>query len=269
MRQAVITAPDRFEVVSVPVPRLESDEDILIRTASCGICSGDLMKWYLEKKVGTVFGHEPAGWAVAVGDRVKHVRPGDLVFVHHHAPCLRCADCARQPRSLPHLARARSTPAAWRSTSASQRRTCADTFAVNDLTPEQAVFIEPLGCCVKALTRLPLLRGTDGVVVGCGIMGLLNLAAAKAAGRRSRRGRTGRGARAGPSTRAPPRRDARGGRPHAEARRGLRGDWPGFPDVIRQAAGVRAAGRDGVAVHADRVRRADVAGPGRDCTSAK
>jgi L-iditol 2-dehydrogenase len=60
-----------------------------------------------------------------------------------------------------------------------------DTFAVNDLTVEQAVFIEPLGCSIKALRRLDrslALPGTRGVVVGCGVMGLLNLAAARAFG---------------------------------------------------------------------------------------
>jgi L-iditol 2-dehydrogenase len=57
-----------------------------------------------------------------------------------------------------------------------------DTFAVNDLTPEQAVFIEPLGCSVKALRRVPRLEGASGAVVGCGVMGLLNLAAARALG---------------------------------------------------------------------------------------
>jgi L-iditol 2-dehydrogenase len=58
----------------------------------------------------------------------------------------------------------------------------ADAFAVNDLTAEQAVFIEPLACCVKALRRLPRLAGASGVVVGCGVMGLLNLTAARALG---------------------------------------------------------------------------------------
>jgi L-iditol 2-dehydrogenase len=57
-----------------------------------------------------------------------------------------------------------------------------DTFAVNDLSVDQAVFIEPLGCSVKALNRLPALAGTTGAVVGCGVMGLLNLAAARALG---------------------------------------------------------------------------------------
>jgi L-iditol 2-dehydrogenase len=184
MRQALITGPDRFEVVPAPVPARQSDEEILIRTAACGICSGDLMPWYLQKKVGTVLGHEVVGRAVDVGRAVEHVRPGDLVFVHHHAPCLSCLDCSRgafvhcrtwrasrlDPGGMAEYIR---VPAA---------NVHGDTFAVNDLSAEQAVFIEPLGCSIKALRRLPRLTGSTGVVVGCGVMGLLNLAAGRALG---------------------------------------------------------------------------------------
>ncbi|HKI37498.1 MAG TPA: alcohol dehydrogenase catalytic domain-containing protein [Gemmataceae bacterium] len=182
MRQALIAGPERFEVVSVPRPRLENDGELLVRTAACGICSGDLMPWYLAKKVGTVLGHEVVGRAVVVGKTVAHVRPGDLVFLHHHAPCLSCAECARgafvhcptwRPSKLDPggMAEFIRVPA---------EIVRADAFAVNDLAPEQAVFIEPLGCSLKALKRLPGLKGLSGVVVGCGVMGLLNLAAARA-----------------------------------------------------------------------------------------
>src|SRR3954447_5458008 len=95
MRQAVIVTPERFEVRRAARPARQGRGDILVRTAACGICSGDLMPWYLAKKVGTVLGHEVVGWAEAVGCGVRHVRPGDLVFLHHHAPCLACPDCAR------------------------------------------------------------------------------------------------------------------------------------------------------------------------------
>jgi L-iditol 2-dehydrogenase len=184
MRQALIVEPERFEVVAAPVPRLQGDGDILVRTAACGICSGDLMPWYLAKKVGTVLGHEVVGSVEAVGDDVTHWRPGDLVFFHHHAPCLSCPECARG--AFVHCP-------TWRASKLDPGGMAEfirvptqivrnDTFAVNDLTPEQAVFIEPLGCSVKALTRLPELRGQFGVVVGCGVMGLLNLAAARALG---------------------------------------------------------------------------------------
>jgi L-iditol 2-dehydrogenase len=60
-----------------------------------------------------------------------------------------------------------------------------DSFAVNDLTPEQALFIEPLACCVKAYRRLggpAAVVGRRVVVVGCGMMGLLNVQTALALG---------------------------------------------------------------------------------------
>ena len=95
MRQALIAGPERFEVVSAPRPRLRDRGEVIVRTAACGICSGDLMPWYLARKVGTVLGHEVVGRAAEVGDGVAHVRPGDLVFLHHHAPCLSCPQCTR------------------------------------------------------------------------------------------------------------------------------------------------------------------------------
>jgi L-iditol 2-dehydrogenase len=188
MQQARIAGPTTFEIVPAPLPRLRSADEILLRTAACGICSGDLMPWYLEKKVGTVLGHEVAGWAVEVGEQVTHIRAGDLVFAHHHAPCLKCDDC-RHGRFV-HCStwrQSRLDPggmAEWIRVPADNVHN--DTFAVNDLTPEQAIFIEPLGCSLKAFDRVGKLvqpsYAARGVVVGCGVMGLLNVAAARALG---------------------------------------------------------------------------------------
>jgi L-iditol 2-dehydrogenase len=187
MRQAVIAAPDRLELVEAAVPALRDDGEMLVRTTASGICSGDLMPWYLARKVGTVLGHEVVGRAAEVGSSVGHVRPGDLVFLHHHAPCGGCPACARgTPVHCPQWRSSALDPggmAEWIRVPAGNVR--GDSFAVNDLAPEQAVFIEPLGCSIKALRRLaPIvpLAGSRGVIVGCGIMGLLNLAAARALG---------------------------------------------------------------------------------------
>lgn len=184
-RQARIVAPDRLEVVEAPLPTLQHPGEILVRTAVCGICSGDLMPWYLARKIGTVLGHEMVGWAAEVGGAVQGVAKGDLVFFHHHAPCGRCEACRR--KAFVHCP-------AWRSSRidpggmAEWIRVPADiaahdAFPINDLTPDQALFIEPLGCCVKALHRIPGgVAETTGLVVGCGVMGLLNLLAARALG---------------------------------------------------------------------------------------
>ena len=128
MRQAVIVTPERFEVRTAARPVLRDPGDVIIRTAACGICSGDLMSWYLAKKLGTVLGHEMVGWAEDVGPAVTGIEPGDLLFVHHHAPCMNCEHCAGGPTSIAAPgAAARSSRAAWPSGCASRPRTSAAT----------------------------------------------------------------------------------------------------------------------------------------------
>jgi L-iditol 2-dehydrogenase len=242
MLQAVIVAPDRFEVRSARRP-LIGDGEVLLRTAACGICSGDLMPWYLAKKVGTVLGHEPVGRAVEVGRGVGNLKRGDLVFAHHHAPCLHCDECSRGAHV--HCATWKRTAldpggmAEYIRVPAEVVR--ADAFAVNDLHPEQALFIEPLGCCVKAFRRLALWpafstkRGVRVAVVGCGVMGLLNLQlarhlAARVVGIDPDPARREFVSRLGAEAMTP-----------EEAREQLRHSMdlvvigPGFPEVIRQA----------------------------------
>ena len=68
--------------------RLEQSErpqpgptEILVRTRACGICSGDIMPWYLKRKAPLVLGHEPVGVIEETGSAVVNFRPGDRVFV--------------------------------------------------------------------------------------------------------------------------------------------------------------------------------------------
>src|SRR5262249_3162602 len=111
---------------------------------------------------------------------------GDLVFMHHHAPCMHCAECKRGAYvHCPTWRGSKLDPGGMAEfIRAPAEVVQADAFAVNDLTPEQAVFIEPLGCCVKALggVRAANLDLGLGAVVGCGVMGLLNVMTARALG---------------------------------------------------------------------------------------
>ncbi|MGL4555422.1 MAG: zinc-binding dehydrogenase, partial [Gemmataceae bacterium] len=240
MRQAVIAAPDRFEVRDAPRPA----GPLVLRTAACGICSGDLMPWYLAKKVGTVFGHEPVGRAVHA-EGLGHVREGDLVFVHHHAPCLACPDCARgAPVHCATWKRTRLDPGGMAEYIAVSREMATnDCFPVNDLTAEQALFIEPLACCAKAFARAgPAARVA---VVGCGVMGLLNVQAARACGAAEVVAvepdafRRGKAREAGADAALTPEEAARELRHWAD----VAVIGPGFPEVIRAALEyVRPAG---------------------------
>lgn len=167
----------RVEEVRVPEP---GPGEALVRVLACGVCGSDALGWYVEQKASgapVVLGHEPAGVVVAAGPGVGVVRPGDRVFVHHHAPCLTCAECRRGLWS---------NCATWKATAldpggfAEYARVPApnlerDTLRLPaDMELEEAIFIEPLATCIRALRRQGRVQPLDAVlVIGLGAMGLL------------------------------------------------------------------------------------------------
>ena len=177
------TAHDiRFE--EEPVPSVGPGQ-ALIKTRACGICSGDVMAWYIEKKAPVVFGHEPAGEIVEVGPDVSDFQPGDRVFIHHHAPCFSCRACRRGNFvQCPTWRSSRILPGGMaeyflvpkENLSGDSLRLPADvSFADGSL-------IEPTACAVKALRRARLQAAESVCVIGLGIMGQLNVALARHGG---------------------------------------------------------------------------------------
>ncbi len=186
MKVARLYKADDIRVEDAPVPEIGPGE-ALVRTRACGICTGDIMGWYMEKKAPLVFGHEPAGEVVAVGQGVDRFAVGDRVFVHHHAPCGVCRRCRRG-----HFVHCKT----WRATNlvpggmAEFFKVGADNLERDTLRlPDHLGFVEgslvePAACVVKSLRRGGL-SGEDVVaVVGLGIMGQLHVVLAKLAGAR-------------------------------------------------------------------------------------
>ncbi len=165
----------RIEDAAVPEvgPR-----EALMRTRASGICSGDAMPWYIEKKAPLVLGHEPAGEIVKVGSEVASFKEGDRVFVHHHAPCFGCKRCRRGDYVQ---------CAAWKSSGIvpgglSEYILIPETNLENDtlalpqsVSFEDGTLVEPLACVIKALKRARIRPGDTVMVIGLGVMGMLNI----------------------------------------------------------------------------------------------
>ncbi|HEY2773520.1 MAG TPA: alcohol dehydrogenase catalytic domain-containing protein [Candidatus Binatia bacterium] len=182
----------RVEEVDRPVP---GPGQALVRTRACGICTGDIMGWYLERRAPLVFGHEPAGDIVALGEGAAEIlgrdersfAVGDRVFVHHHAPCGQCRAC-RQGRHV-HCA-------TWRRTNlvpggmaeffvVPAENLATDTLRLPEkMTYAEGSLVEPAACAVKSLRRAELSAGDTILIVGLGIMGMLHVVLARAAGLR-------------------------------------------------------------------------------------
>jgi threonine dehydrogenase-like Zn-dependent dehydrogenase len=85
-------------VETVPDPRIERDNDIVIRVTSSGICGSDLHLYEVLgpfMSEGDILGHEPMGIVEEVGSAITNVRPGDRVVVPFNISCGHCWMCTR------------------------------------------------------------------------------------------------------------------------------------------------------------------------------
>jgi len=169
----------RIEEMARPEP---GPGQAVVRARACGICSGDVVPWYIRKKAPLVFGHEPVGEISAIGAGVAHLDVGTRVFVHHHAPCLQCHFCQRGE----HV-----QCATWRATRiipggmaefflVPEANLMHDTLAIPDhVTDADATLVEPTACVVKSLGRAGAIEGASILVIGLGVMGQLHVALAR------------------------------------------------------------------------------------------
>jgi L-iditol 2-dehydrogenase len=159
-------------------------DDLLVRVTACGICSGDIMPWYIRRKAPLVLGHEPVGVVAETGSAVHSFRPGDRVFVHHHAPCFDCGPCRRG--EYVQCATWRTShlmPGGMAEYFLVSRTNQRDTLKLpEDIDDLDAVLIEPAACVVKSLRRSGLRAGESVLIIGLGIMGMMHVKLARQQG---------------------------------------------------------------------------------------
>ncbi|MGA9944932.1 MAG: alcohol dehydrogenase catalytic domain-containing protein [Candidatus Cybelea sp.] len=182
MQAAVLYDVNDVRIERRAIPELR-DGELLVRTMASGICSGDVMAWYIRRKAPLVLGHEPAGIVAEIRGEVGF-SVGDRVFVHHHAPCFECGACSRGEYVQCATWRASKIDPGgiaeyFRVARENQRDTLALPVGVG--FPD-ASLIEPLACVVKSLRRSGLRAGDRLYVIGLGVMGLLHVLAGRALG---------------------------------------------------------------------------------------
>ena len=177
MKVARLYSFSDIRIEDMPLPDVGEGE-ILVRVRTSGICSGDVMPWYIEKKAPLVLGHEPAGEVVKTGEGVSGFSPGDRVFVHHHAPCMSCNFCQRGDYvQCPSWKKSRIMPGGiseYILVPGLNLRN--DTLKLpEELNFEDATLIEPAACVVKSFRRSGIRKGDTGLVIGLGVMGVVHV----------------------------------------------------------------------------------------------
>jgi L-iditol 2-dehydrogenase len=160
--------------------------EALVRTTACGICSGDVVPWYIRRKAPLVFGHEPVGRIVEVGAGEDRFRPGDRVFVHHHAPCFDCALCRRgEYVQCPTWKKSSIDPGGMAEYFRVPATNLNDTLLLPDhVGDDDGALVEPLACVVKSFRRAGSVRDRSVLIIGLGVMGQLHVVLARHFGAR-------------------------------------------------------------------------------------
>lgn len=128
-----------------------------------------------------VLGHESSGVVVETGNKVKGLKAGDRVALEPGIPCRRCEYCRKGSYHLCGDMIFAATPP-WDGTLAKYYVNAADfCYKVPDsMTLEEAAMVEPVSVAV-AISKTADLRAHQTVLVfGCGPIGVLCQAVAKA-----------------------------------------------------------------------------------------
>jgi len=191
MQAAVYRGHGAVRIETVPVPEIGPGE-LLIRVHTCGICGTDL------KKISTgshsaprIFGHETSGVVAAVGRGVQGFHLGDRVMAFHHIPCGECYYCHHKVfAQCPEYKRVGTTAGFEPSGGGFSEYVRAMDWIVrrgvvripDQVSFEQAAFVEPVNTCMKGIETLGLQPGETLLVMGQGPIGILLAILAKKAG---------------------------------------------------------------------------------------
>lgn len=160
------------KIENEPTPQCP-EGGLLVQTEACGLCSGELMDWYMDRKVPHVFGHEVCGKVLE--SRTDNFKTGQRIFAHHHAPCLECDLCrAGHTVHCPTWKATKLQPGGMAEQFAVSPANLADTFDVGTMRPQDAALIEPLACVAKSLRRARWTPGDRVAIIGLGVMGLMH-----------------------------------------------------------------------------------------------
>ncbi len=194
MKAAYLTALRTVEVRTIGEPRIERDDDVLIRIAAVGVCGSD-MHYYRAGRIGDqvieypwIVGHECAGTIEAIGPAAGALKVGDRVAVDPLVVCGRCDQClagrAHTCRNQVFLGCPDQLPGALAEYLVMPAACC---YVVPDaMTMTQATLIEPFTIGYYAARRLAGdVSGKTAAVFGAGPIGLCVMLALNHGGARA------------------------------------------------------------------------------------
>ena len=183
MKAQVLRGVNQLSYEDVPVPVLAADE-VLVQVKVVGLCQSDIKKiLYPLYEPPRIFGHEMAGVISQVGVDVQDWQVGQRVVVMHHIPCMHCNYCLHENYSMCDVYKNITTTAGFTPSGGGFAEYVkvpghivrnGGLIPIPDrVTDEQASFVEPTNCCLKAVKKANIQAGDTVLITGAGPIGLM------------------------------------------------------------------------------------------------
>lgn len=167
----------RIEEVTTPSP---GKGEMLVKVMSCGICGSDIVEWYRSPRAPLVQGHEVGVEVVKTGDGVNQYKKGDRLFIAPKIPCLKCSYCLKGHYPQCNVVKDRLPGGFAEYILVPKELVTNGCYLLPDnVSYDQATFIEPLACVVRAQRIASLEAGQTVLILGSGMSGLLHTKLAK------------------------------------------------------------------------------------------
>jgi 2-desacetyl-2-hydroxyethyl bacteriochlorophyllide A dehydrogenase len=175
MRAAFLETERRLVLTEVPMPGIQSDDQVLIQVKTVGVCGSEVHAFHGThpyRKAPVILGHEAAGDVLSLGEAVTGFHAGDRVIVDPQWTCGQCTYCRAGDVNLCPSKKVLGT-SAW-----------PGAFGEYIVAPERSVFhlphnlsyaqgslIEPLTVAVHVARQANLVAGESVAILGTGSVG--------------------------------------------------------------------------------------------------
>ena len=189
MKSLVLKEYLQLEIADFPQPQAGPGE-VMIRVAACGICGSDVHGYdgtSGRRIPPIVMGHEAAGLVAAVGTGVGRFKPGDRVTFDSTVYCGDCIFCRRGEVNLCDRREVIGVSCGEYRRHGAFAEYLAVPERILYLLPEsmsfpEAAMLEAVSVALHAVRVSGEIKGRTALVIGAGMIGLLTMQAARAAG---------------------------------------------------------------------------------------
>lgn len=186
MKAAIFEGNGKVSIKQVPIPKIKSSNEVLIKVEAASICGTDVHILDVPPShpanVGVVLGHEYLGEIIEKGSDVADYEIGDRVILEPNLFCGNCYYCKIGKTNM------------------CLHNTCLGIFVdggfaeysvvpvsaihkiSKEIPTEVAIFAEPVSCVDSSMSKIQLNVGETALVLGAGPIGLYFIQMLKAAG---------------------------------------------------------------------------------------